>query len=271
MDAAETEIENNEYFYIENDNLPVEGEIVVVKFQTVTDYGSKVNLLTHNNIEAFMPINEYSNRRLRTMNYTRVGKVDIMCVSRVDVKKCHIDVSRKQITEEDRVAALDKFKRELSIRSVLKYSEISDLYSFFKNIAYESAIDMFELFKRYLFEQISLPNEIKNPLIFIEMCQKYMRIEKVDTKRNIYLFAFGIDAIDDIKTVLSCVKNHNIKLIYNTPPYYTLQSSNQIDIQNCLDEMMETSKIIEDLEFKIFDKPIPEEEEKNEFEFSSDN
>lgn len=263
--------EIDEDFFIENNVLPTEGEIVVVKFQTVTDYGSKVTLLTHNNMEAFMPINEFSNRRLRSMNYTRVGKIDIMCVSRVDPRKNHIDVSKKQISEDDRINALNKFKKGAAVQAVLKFTNNLHLAMFLKNEANEKKIDTFELLKKYLLELIPFPPEIKDKSQFFTMCQKYMRIEKVDCRQNIYLFAYGIDAIDDIKEVLSCCKNYTIKLIYNTPPYYMLQGVNEIEIKTCLNEMMEKVKNISDLDFKILGGNIPEEvEPKNEFIFDEE-
>ena len=122
-------------------NYPNIGDLVFTKVLQINDYGITVNLPEYQNIEAMIMVNEVSRRR--TANLQKQYKLGSECICKVinvDSEKNFIDLSRKQVTEEEKINFIKKFKTNKKIVKITN------------KFAIENDLDYAELMKQTLWK-----------------------------------------------------------------------------------------------------------------------
>ena len=105
-----------EYRFYENE-LPEEGDHVMVTIKEVNDYSIVVELLEYQNIEGMIILAEYSNPRRSRYNQgillarKNINKKDVCYVLRVDKQKKNIDLSKKRIKREIAKEVEEKYQK----------------------------------------------------------------------------------------------------------------------------------------------------------------
>jgi translation initiation factor 2 subunit 1 len=88
--------------------------------------GAYVRLIEYDNIQAFLLYSEVSRQRIKSVKkYISVGKCEMMDVRRVDVKTKSVDLSRKSIKPEDRLEAMERFKKAKKVHAIMRVTAVA--------------------------------------------------------------------------------------------------------------------------------------------------
>merc|ERR1711920_107395 len=84
--------------------FPEIDDVVMVQVRSIAEMGAYVRLLEYNNIEGMILLSELSRRRIRSINkLVRVGRDECAVVVRVDQDKGYIDLSKRRLSDEEKV------------------------------------------------------------------------------------------------------------------------------------------------------------------------
>ncbi|EED43708.1 protein translation initiation factor IF-2a [Enterocytozoon bieneusi H348] len=88
----------------------VEGQFVIVKIIKIEDNIITAKLLEYTNIEGLIMPNEISRRRIRNITQvTKLGRIEVCQVLKIENE--HVDLSLKQVDEDDKSSALERYKK----------------------------------------------------------------------------------------------------------------------------------------------------------------
>ncbi|AMM54024.1 translation initiation factor IF-2 subunit alpha [Pyrococcus kukulkanii] len=100
---------------------PEEGEFVVATVKRVHNYGAFLELDEYPGKEGFMHISEVASTWVKNIrDYLREGQKVVAKVIRVDPRKGHIDLSLRRVTQQQRKAKLQEYKRAQKAENLLK-------------------------------------------------------------------------------------------------------------------------------------------------------
>lgn len=99
--------------------LPEIGELVHVKYTSLTDNSAYVQLQEYANIQGMITFAELHRGRITSISHhASIGKEDILSVIRLDAEKKYIDLSKRTLKPDDKEAGYQKAQRG---RDVLNY------------------------------------------------------------------------------------------------------------------------------------------------------
>ncbi len=125
---------------------PERGELVLATVKKVTDHGAYVSLEEYGEKEGLLHRSEISTSWIRNIrNHVREGQKLVLKVLRVDIDKKHIDLSRKKVTNRERIDKIYNFKRERKAESFLRVTA-EKLHKSVKEITEKVAIPMEEAY-----------------------------------------------------------------------------------------------------------------------------
>lgn len=108
------------------DELPNMDDLVVVKVKSIEDFGAFVSLLEYNHIEGMIMSSEVSRKRIRSIHkHLRIGRQDVMQVLRVDKEKGYIDLSKKNVTDDNVTECTEKYTKAKTVHSIMKHVSVS--------------------------------------------------------------------------------------------------------------------------------------------------
>jgi translation initiation factor 2 subunit 1 len=243
-------------FRMYENELPNEGDIVIVKIISVDDIGAQCELLEYGGMQALLPITEYSRKRIKSIKkIVKPGKRDVLSVIHVDpVKKC-IDLSKLHVSPTEIQAASDKFQKSNFVHSILRnvcmqQSELQPqlnieqmyiqlgwpLYHDFGHAfdGLEQAAKNFEILNKYHLDfKGNVLTELKRSLE-----HKFQEKSK-DVRCIVNVSSVGIDGVNTIKKVLIDAK----KQCNDIPDVPIID----ITIQSCPDYCISTTGMDETL------------------------
>lgn len=92
--------------------FPEEGDIVIGTVKDVKPYGAFVELLEYPGKEGMIHISEVTSGWVKNIrDHVKVGQRVVAKVLRVDERKGHIDLSLKRVTEQQKRAKVQEWKR----------------------------------------------------------------------------------------------------------------------------------------------------------------
>lgn len=104
---------------MEPPSFPDVGEIVVVTVRKITQFGAYLSLDEYNNMEGFLHISEISTGLIKNIDrYIKENQKLPLKVIRVNRAKGEIDLSLKQLTNEERKAKLMELKKAKKAESI---------------------------------------------------------------------------------------------------------------------------------------------------------
>jgi len=108
-------------FYEEK--FPELHEAVNTNVTSIGDMGAYVKLLEYNNVDGMILLSELSRRRIRSINkLVRVGRDECAVVVRVDEEKGYIDLSKRRLSDEEKVKCANKFEKAKHVNSIVKHT-----------------------------------------------------------------------------------------------------------------------------------------------------
>jgi len=125
-------------FYKER--FPEMNEAVNTNVSSIGDMGAYVKLLEYNNVDGMILLSELSRRRIRSINkLVRVGRDECAVVVRVDQEKGYIDLSKRRLSDEEKVKCANKFEKAKHVNSIVKHT--ADLLGMQTNEELEDFMD----------------------------------------------------------------------------------------------------------------------------------
>ncbi|KAL6049116.1 Eukaryotic translation initiation factor 2 subunit alpha [Balamuthia mandrillaris] len=104
------------------EEYPEVDQLVMVRVNRISTIGAFVSLLEYGNKEGIILLSELSRRRMRSVNkHIRVGKQEVLQVLRVDKEKGYIDLSKKNLKEEDIAECTQKFMKSKTVHSIMAH------------------------------------------------------------------------------------------------------------------------------------------------------
>ncbi|ADT83353.1 translation initiation factor IF-2 subunit alpha [Thermococcus barophilus] len=101
--------------------FPEEGEFVIATVKSIHPYGAFLTLDEYPGKEGFMHISEVASTWVKNIrDYLKEGQKVVAKVIRVDPRKGHIDLSLKRVTQQQRKAKIQEFKRAQKAENLLK-------------------------------------------------------------------------------------------------------------------------------------------------------
>lgn len=213
--------------------LPEQGEIVLATITKIMDHGVYVSLDEYDGIQGFLHISEIAPGWIRSVSrFVREGEKKVLLVKKVNPKRGDIDLSLKQVSNDQKKQKLKEVKKyekgKTLLQSVQEKAKLSDneiekledsIYSKFDSV-YDAFIEIgrnginsikdLKLNKKTLSAIEEVCSKIKLPSVEIRGI-----MEITNTKSN------GVEIIK--KTLLDAMKkNSAIDITYLGAPKYRL-------------------------------------------------
>ena len=121
--------------------FPVENEFVMGEVMRVDQLtGAYVALLEYNNIEALIMSSEFTRKRAKSVHrLMKVGKQEVLMVTKVDESRGFIDLSRKRVNPDDVNACKERYNTSLKVHNIMRQTAAwleEDLLSLYQRIGW---------------------------------------------------------------------------------------------------------------------------------------
>lgn len=232
--------------YYENP-MPEIGDLVMVKVHSMTDTSAYVHLLEFNNIEGMVPFTELSRRRIRSVNQIcKIGKMMVVVVIRVDRGKGYIDLSKKQVTPEERKKCEAKYMKSKKVTQIMQRvaqeceAPIESVmtkvaWTLYKSRQWPHAFDALK-------QAVAEPEAVLGPLdldpkVYERVCvgvQHKLRADLLKIQADVDVTCFAIEGVDAIREVLlhgqesgQDADGSNVQVFVQAPPLYILSTQSE--------------------------------------------
>ncbi|KAJ2701775.1 hypothetical protein FB645_004534 [Coemansia sp. IMI 203386] len=239
--------------------FPEINDVVMVKIKSIKEMGAYVQLEEYGNIEGMILFAELSRRRIRSVQkLVRIGCHEPALVYRVDKNKGYIDLSKAQVSHEQREACKIKFEKSkhvhLIICSLAKRLESTpeELYQKFGWALYKKHGHAYDAFKAALTEPEEVFGEFNlEPKVLEELLaiiSRDLRPQRSKLRADIEVTCSEYQGIEAIRKALKAgedvsTENTPIKIRLIAPPQYTM-STTSVDKQA---DLMLMEKAIEEI------------------------
>ncbi|MCS7116652.1 MAG: translation initiation factor IF-2 subunit alpha [Nitrososphaerota archaeon] len=197
---------------VEVEEIPEEGELVIATVKEITPHGVYVSLDEYRGMLGFLHVSEISTGWVRDIEkFAKVGQKMVLKVIRVSKARKEIDLSLRNVTEEERREKLIQIKRAEKAEGIFKtVKENLNLTpedsSKFKNILIEEFGGLYEAFEqvtrkgRKVLERLELPKEFIDTLE--DVVKEKITIPTVQVRGIIEIRVGAPDGIHIIKEAL---------------------------------------------------------------------
>jgi len=227
--------------------FPNPDDLVMVRVNRISEICAFVSLLEYNNKEGIIMLSEISRRRMRSINkHIRIGKEEVLQVLRVDKDKGYIDLSKKNVVEDDIEACRLKYMKARTVHSIMANvatnqdepkMSLEELYKMVGWPLYEKYGHAYESFKKAaagedIFEglntSIPLTEAIKD--LLLKTIKHRLGSQPVKVQADIQVTCFTYEGIDAIKPALKAgmavgTEEHPVKVQLVSSPEYILTTS----------------------------------------------
>ncbi len=207
--------------------FPKPGELVIGIVKKINPYGAIVVLTEYNNLESFLHISEVASKWIKNIHkFLHDGQRVVVKVLRVDPSKSQVDVSLRQVSEEEKKLKLQSVKQKARVINLIKFalktakSRMSPekIYSKLEEVGEPYYVLEDILDDEHAIDDIDIPDKIRSALI--EVVKKSMKKSYVKVSAEIKLICNPPRGIEDIKKILSSIRNADI--LYLGAPYYKI-------------------------------------------------
>ncbi len=218
--------------------LPEQGEIIIATITKLMDHGAYVSLDEYNGVQGFLHISEIAPGWIRSVGkFVKEGEKKVLLVKRVDDERGEIDLSLKQVSNDQKKKKLLEAKRfekgktllqnikekgKLSDNEIEKFEEI--IYSKYDSV-YDGLMDIARNGTEIL-NNLKLPKKIAT---VVEEISSKIKLPSVEIRGILELTVSQSNGVEIIKQVLlETMKNErgsNIEITYLGAPKYRLQVS----------------------------------------------
>ena len=218
---------------VETHEMPEQGEIVLATVTRVMDHGAYVTLDEYDDIQGFLHISEIAPGWIRAINrFVRDGDKKVLLVKKVNPKRGDIDLSLKQVSNDQRKHKLKEVKKfekgRTLLQNVQEKADLTDaqienledqIYSKF-----DSVYDAFVKVGRSGINSVSdLEIPDKTAAVIAEIASK-MKLPSVEIRGIMEITSEKADGVEIIKNTLLDVveRDATIQITYLGAPKYRL-------------------------------------------------
>lgn len=197
--------------------FPEVDDLVMVKVIEVSDISSTVILLEYGDIEGIILHSELSRKKFRSINNViRVGTKEIMQVTMIDPHKNYINLSKKNLSQDDIESGTKNYSKWSIVNSIITYVS-SATENNALNLYQKYFWSFFDLYGDDFFKKVSLLNntplkeiiEALNSIeeqnvkdILIKTVNNRLRTSSSKYQADIEVTCYGIKGIEGIKNAL---------------------------------------------------------------------
>ena len=217
----------------ETHELPEQGEIVLATVTRVMDHGAYVTLDEYDDIQGFLHISEIAPGWIRAINrFVRDGDKKVLLVKKVNPKRGDIDLSLKQVSNDQRKQKLKEVKKfekgRTLLQNVQEKADLTDaqiesledkIYSKF-----DSVYDAFVRIGRNGIGAVSDLDITERTAGAIEEIASKMKLPSVEIRGIMEITSERPDGVEIIKKTLLNVlgRDPTIRITYLGAPKYRL-------------------------------------------------
>jgi len=220
--------------------LPEQGEIVIATVTKIMDHGAYVSLDEYNGLQGFLHISEIAPGWIRSVGkYVKEGEKKVLLVKKVNPERTDIDLSLKQVSNDQKKKKLLEVKRhekgsslikEVQEKTKLSKDEIEKLEDVLYS-KYDSIYDAFMDIARNGISAISELKLSKKTVSALEEISSKMKLPSVEIRGVLEISNKMPDGVEIIKNTLLNVmkdeKGKNIQIAYIGAPKYRLSVTAQ--------------------------------------------
>jgi len=221
---------------MKRNTIPELNELVLFKISSIDEIAVYGTLIEYNNISAMMIFAEVSARRIKSIyQHVKEGQEVVALVTQLDKERGYINLSRKQVTLEDKEIFMSEYCNRKKVNTILyKISlknncELNNLYNKLWILLdeYENLYIAFKCINKdnHILDKIDFNNEIKKDLL--ENIEKMCAIPLQTFSGEIKLYCFHFDGVDIIKDAIrhgtSLMSEYKITTHYLAAPLYELR------------------------------------------------
>ena len=242
-------------------DLPEEGELVYATVTEITPYGVYVSLDEYDGLKGFLHISEISTGWVRNISrYVKENQKLVLKVIRVNKVRREVDLSLRQVTDEERRAKMLQIKRAEKARNVFNTVRMRLNLTEEEEAKYEDTIleeydDLYEALEALVakgakaFEGLNLPAEYVATLE--QVAKEKITLPSVNIKGVIEARSLSPNGIDIIKEALDAAEKvksggAEVKIIYLAASKYmiTVTAENYKVAERALEAALNKAKSI---------------------------
>ena len=222
----------------EAQEMPEQGEIVIATISKIMDHGAYVTLDEYDAIQGFLHISEIAPGWIRSINkFVKYGEKKVLLVKKVSPARGDIDLSLKQVSNDQKKQKLKEAKKfekgrtlleNLKEKANLSDDEMEDL----ENKIYSKYDSVYDAFVEIARKGIGSARKLDMPEKMIaaveEICSK-IRLPSVEIRGIMEITSSRSNGVEIIKkTLLNAVeKNSTIGITYLGAPKYRLSVTSE--------------------------------------------
>lgn len=223
---------------IEVHEMPEQGEIVLATVSKVMDHGAYVTLDEYDEIQGFLHISEIAPGWIRSVNkFVKDGEKKVLLVKKVNPKRGDIDLSLKQVSNDQKKQKLKEVKKfekgKTLLQSLREKAKLSDadiekledgLYS-----KYDSVYDAFIEIARNGIDSIKDLKIPKKTCVAIEEICSKIKLPSVEIRGVMEITNNRSDGVEIIKKTLldAARKDSTMDITYLGAPKYRLSITSE--------------------------------------------
>lgn len=220
--------------------LPEQGEIVIATVTKIMDHGAYVGLDEYGGLQGFLHISEIAPGWIRSVGkYVKEGEKKVLLVKKVNPERNDIDLSLKQVSNDQKKKKLLEVKRHEKGSSLIK--EVQEKAKLSKNeiekledalySKYDSIYDAFMDIARNGISSISELKLSKKTITALEEISSKMKLPSVEIRGILEISNKMPDGVEIIRNTLLNVmtdeQGKNIQITYLGAPKYRLSVTAQ--------------------------------------------
>lgn len=243
--------------------FPKVDDVVMVKVVNINEMGVHVKLLEYDNLDGYVSVSALSRKRIKSMSkIVKVGKQMALIVIRIDQNKGYIDLSKRDISEQEVSFCEGKYQKAKSLHNLVKSALISSrnkeekwndvsleecckktIWTLYKP-THNNNPD--EVLKKILSSEYKVFDELEENLFKQELLNVFQKKYKdVNPLIDAYvqIVCFSDDAVEDIKKSIelcfgSKKKDSDLEITIVSPPTFKLHLKSCQGSSEALQEMV---------------------------------
>ncbi len=216
----------------EMQELPEQGEIVIVTVTKIMDHGAYVTLDEFNGIQGFLHVSEIAPGWIRSVSrFIKVGEKKVLLVKRVNTKRSDIDLSLKQVSNDQKKKKILEVKRYEKGRTLLdgvksRANLSEDDMDKLEESLYSKFDSVYDAFSGIARNGIAVIGDLKlagaTLAAIEEICSK-IKLPSVEIRGIMEISSGRSDGVEIIRAVLlDTLKKQNVTISYLGAPKYRI-------------------------------------------------
>ncbi len=219
------------------ENYPEKGELVLTTVERVTDHGAFVKLDEYGGKQGIVSLREFSPKWVKNpRSFLKEGQKAVLKVLRINTERGHIDLSLKEVNDNERRNKLKDFKLEIRVVKLMEHmaagvgktkEELNKLFGERLATDYGTLYDGFAQVSNGKEDLSAYVPDAKLREELIKRIQETIKPTLVSVRGIITMFSEDSDGVDVIKGVLAAGKSALTKgmegeISYVSPPNYRI-------------------------------------------------